>query len=72
MALNDISEEAMAMWRLDRAGIVIRRWAPECSYHRATQAAIRVADSQISPSEFEVLVRGGCDPLVAVDILRPL
>lgn len=66
------SQADMWYWRKLRAERSIERFAPDTPWIAAENAATGVAAHEISPTEFECLVRSGCKPLTAVDILRPL
>ena len=66
------SDADMWYWRKMRADQAISRFAPETPHIVADHAATGVAFNEISPTEFECLIRQGCKPLVAVDILKPV
>jgi len=70
MELMSSTQADMFFWRKERADMAIKRHAPDCPHVIADICATGVAAEEVSPSEFEALLRNGCKPITALDILK--
>ena len=64
-------ESAAFRWREEQGLAAIKEFCPDIPDVVAYWSAIGVAAEEIDPAEFAELLSKGCEPHVAVDILKP-